>query len=113
MELFYSPHHNQIIPFEEGSVSWKPEELEFSSCKTEHPHYSHIATKGILFHLLTLEVLVVATGKQEGLEAFWDNNMGLVVNHPHNPHSHHPEVRYAHPAGHQERDPQVYNPNDT
>jgi hypothetical protein len=35
-----------------------------------------------------------------------------VSHHPHNPYSHYSEVRYAHPAGHQEGDPQVYIPND-
>jgi hypothetical protein len=35
-----------------------------------------------------------------------------VVIHLHIYHSHHPEVRYAHPAGHQEGDPQVYISND-
>jgi hypothetical protein len=34
------------------------------------------------------------------------------VIHPHAHHSHYPEVCYAHPAGHQEGDPQVYNPNN-
>jgi hypothetical protein len=36
-----------------------------------------------------------------------------VVIHSHVHHSHHPEVHYAHPAGHQEADPQVYNPDNT
>jgi hypothetical protein len=31
---------------------------------------------------------------------------------PHFHHSHYPEVHYAHPVGHQEGDPQVYNPDD-
>jgi hypothetical protein len=36
-----------------------------------------------------------------------------VVIHPHVHHSHYIEVRYAHPAGHQEGDPQVYNTDNT
>ena len=31
-----------------------------------------------------------------------------VVNHPHDPHSHHLEGCYAHPVGHQEGDPQEH-----
>jgi hypothetical protein len=61
-----------------------------------------VTIKGILFHSIPTKVVVVTADKQQGLEVLWDNNMGLVVNHPHNPHSHHPEVHYAHPAGHQE-----------
>ena len=34
-------------------------------------------------------------------------HMGLVVNHPHSPHSHYLEECYAYPAGLQEADPQV------
>ena len=35
---------------------------------------------------------------------------GLEESHPHDPHSHHPEGCYAHPAGLQEADPQVCIP---
>jgi hypothetical protein len=67
------------------------------------------------------EVMVVGlmvascTAEAAAAEAVYAVKTALVhwVNHPHNHHSHHPEVCYAHPAGLQEGDPQVYNPDNT
>jgi hypothetical protein len=56
--------------------------------------------------------VVVAVAAYAAMAPVQPAHKAKVVNHPHDPHSHYPEVRYAHPPGHQEGDPQVYIPND-
>ena len=60
-------------------------------------------------HFMSVEEMVPAVASKVAAAFGW---VVKVVNHPHNPHSHHPEVHYAHPVGHHEGGPQVHNTDD-
>jgi hypothetical protein len=52
--------------------------------------------------------LDLQVAKRDAWVEVWEVNLHHFHSQYH--YYHHPEVRYAHPAGHQEWDPQVYNP---